>query len=144
MFMVVPAFTSAVRPASRSDRAKMAAALVLTSNSGRTLLCGALAVNCGNAAPAAATACRRAARRCSSTRAQPTNHQGVDDDVWAYDEILPPLSLFPHPRGSWISLRGCTKRVLQDNSSVAVFLQPALEYSLVCDLRRLLAYGHES
>ena len=89
MFIVVPAFFK--RPTCRSDRAQTAAALVLTSShSGRTLLCGALAVNCGNAAAAAATAGRRAARRCSADRAQPTNHQGVDDDVWAYDEILPP------------------------------------------------------
>ena len=44
---------------------------------------------------AAATACCRPARRCSADRAQPTNHEGVDDDVWAHDEILPPLPL-PH------------------------------------------------
>ena len=48
---------------------------------------------------AAATACCRPARRCSADRAQPTNHQGVDDDVWAHDEYSLPFPL-PHPRGS--------------------------------------------
>ena len=58
---------------------------------------------------AAATACCRPARRCSADRAQPTNHEGVDDGVWAHDEILPLPSSPPSRLVS--KLRG-TKRVL--------------------------------
>ena len=91
---------------------------------------------------AAATACCRPARRCSADRAQPTNHEGVDDDVWAYDEILPPFPLPPSSR--LVNKFALDKTGFYSTIECCRFLQPALEYSLVCDLRRLLAYGHES
>ena len=84
MFIVVPAFSSAVRPASRSDRAKMAAALVLTSsNSGRTLLLAASRSYGNGVFGAAATACRRAAYDAPPRPA--LTNQGFDDDVLARD-----------------------------------------------------------